>query len=206
VPYFTSTACVFATSLNQITAIYPSNTAAIMQYNDVASSDSATAVTYAPSVTSIVIYTTFTGAVTNCFVGQDRHSCNMLVNICALQKYAQGSAPCVALGALMSGILIYDHGFVGNYPYTGPIGWKDTLPFVYESSNILTTTAILIQQSVTLANTVTVDNSATGVLSFRLYMYTYNGTYLGWQPLGSQLQLCGGDLKLLNNYLRFGTK
>lgn len=193
-------------SLSEITAQYSPNVAAAMQYNDVRSRDSDSAVTLNnPTISSIYIYNYFGHAATNCFVLKDRHACQTLGNMCVLQKYHQGSTACQAFHKVQSTIDTWEHGFVGVNLVAPQDGWKTTMPFLYTSSGVLEASSQLIAQEVTLTDTSTPDNSKTGTLQFRLFEYTFNGSFVGWSTLGSQLQLCGGDPKLLLHYLRFGT-
>jgi hypothetical protein len=199
--YGASEVCVLASSLSEVTASYSPTTAALMQYNDVRSSDTSNSYQLKdPVLSSNIILRYFAASVTNCFIGKDRPACQALANMCVLQKYHQGTSACLAFGTVSTQITTFQHEF------TGDKAWRSTLPFLYRATTILATSASLIQQEVALSNVVTADNSKTGTLKFRLYKYAFNGTFLGWEPLGDQLQLCGGDTKLLSSYLRFGTK
>ena len=193
-------------SLSEITAQYSPNVAAAMQYNDVRSRDSDSAVSLTnPTISSIYIYNYFGHAATNCFVLKDRRACQTLANMCVLQKYHQGSTACQAFHAVQSTVTTWEHGFVGVNLVAPQDGWKTAMPYLYASGGVVSASSRLIAQDVTLTDTSTSDNSKTGTLQFRLFEYAFNGSFVGWSTLGSQLQLCGGDAKLLSHYLRFGT-
>jgi meckelin len=203
VTYGESATCVWSASLTSIAASYSSVNAQVMQYNDVRSTDGGTSYTKSPSLNSIMINTYFLAAITNCWVQQERHACQMLANMCVLQKYHQSSTACLAFRTRQTVITTYEHGFTSLVG--GQDGWRTSTPFLYQSTNTITASAQLLAQTVTLTDTQTDDNSKTGTLKFKLFSYSFNGTFLGSQALGSQLQLCGGDAKLLTHFLRFGT-
>ncbi len=203
-PYGQSSTCVWSASLSSLTYTYAPNNAQVMQYNDVRSVDGGNS--YArtnPVINSIYLYTYFSVAVTACFADQERTACQMLANMCVLQKYHQSSTACQAFTGRTQLVNTFEHGF--SPLLNGPDGWRTSLPFLYQSVNTLFATSQLLFQSVTLTDTSTVDNSQTGRLKFHLMSYTFNGTFLGSSLLSSQLQLCGGDTKLLSHFLRFGT-
>ena len=71
---------------------------------------------------------------------------------------------------------------------------KEALPFLtYDNSDTL--------RSIALQQLYSLDSS----LSMVLAVYTFNGTFLGLEPLNDQLQLCGGDPQDTNKFLRVGT-
>jgi len=203
VTYGESSTCVWTTSLNSISASYSPVNAQVMQYNDVRSVDGASSYSKSPGINSILLNTYFLAAITKCWVQQERHACQLLANMCVLQKYHQSSTACLAFRTRQTVITTYEHGFTSLIG--GQDGWRTSMPFLYQSTGTITSSAQLLQQKVTLTNKRTDDNSLTGTLSFKLFSWSFNGTFLGSESLGSQLQLCSGDAKLLSNFLRFGT-
>eukprot|EP00741_Cyanophora_paradoxa_P020949 tig00021319_g20224.t1 len=119
--------------------------------------------------------------------------CQQLANQCAFLNYesTQGKA-CAALTAL--GVNLSP----GKFP-----GQRLGLPWIaYEtvdSASILRATDIKLRVSFAA------DKQYASSLSFVLAQYHPNGTFLGFVPLGDQLQLCGSPLgRSTTDFLRFG--
>ena len=202
VAYGESSTCVWTASLTTVAQNWPPALAAQMRYLDVAATDDARSGPISPPVVSYAIQNYFAWASTDCFSLHERRACQALANMCVLQKYHPFSpGPCLLFLAIHAAIIGDSNGFGG---YTGN-GWKVGLPFITISTGVLYATNQFVQQEVTLSNTYTADNSRTGTMHYSLYSYTFNGTFIGSETLGTQLQLCAGDTSVLHNYLRFGT-
>lgn len=208
VPLGSSETCILSASLDSITRQFSTAAAAGMQFLDTQVQDSSGAFT--ATATSYEILNAFASAATRC-LSKERAPCQSILNMCTLHKFNQASIPCKVLNQQLVISTDFNYGFVGTSSGLagtagGADGWKKPFPFVYQPANILDNGVQYIAQRVSLNDVYTADGSTSGKLKFRLYAYTFNGTFVGWEYLSDQLQLCGGDAKLLSNYLRFGTK
>ena len=82
----------------------------------------------------------------------------------------------------------------------GFAGWFGTIGFLeFEQSPTPDTT---------LASIMAFDaiDGYVNTLDFRLVRYALNGTYLGYQNLTTQLQLCGGHYDTMTRWMQFGVQ
>lgn len=84
------------------------------------------------------------------------------------------------------------------------VGWRENLPWIYYSES----GSEVIEKSSRVQGKARFQSSSSdilGVLRFVLGMYNLEGDFLGFQDLGSQLQLCPADYQYTIDYRRFGT-
>ncbi|GAQ91983.1 Meckelin-like protein [Klebsormidium nitens] len=133
-----------------------------------------------------------------CAASGDRAACNALANLCVLELYDRSSAACELYNALVT-----SKQNSGQYHTTD--GWSDTLPWLYYSGDAeswLRRTDL--QSSVSFQHQAPGSSSAADV-TLVLSMFTLNGTWLGFQNLTRQFQLCNGNEDDVNQWQRIGT-
>ena len=129
------------------------------------------------TVLSSTISHYFIKAATHCqyFGGsKDIQSCNILANLCALQLYDDQSTVCSTYLSIIAsrGAVYIDN--VAN--------WVTGMPWLYYSGSSTACFDSGVDRTVTLRN----DN-----LEYVLGTFTMNGTFLGYQPLGTLFTYCG---------------
>lgn len=80
-------------------------------------------------------------------------------------------------------------------------GWKQGIPFLYYEGSA---SSVLEAEDLNITVAYRDSQSRTGRLSFFLSVYTLNGTWLGYEELTTQLQLCGGNKLQMSRHLNIG--
>ena len=117
-------------------------------------------------------------------------ACQTLGNLCALAMYEADAAAC----QLFQQVALEQSSFVNQEDQ-----WKMRMPWLYYSSGPLPYSIDNVDLRVALGI------EGTYTLTYWLASYSLNGTYLGLEKLGTQLQLCAGVASDPNAYLSFGT-
>lgn len=117
-------------------------------------------------------------------------ACQTLGNLCALAMYEADAAAC----QLFQQVALEQSSFVNQEDQ-----WKMRMPWLYYSSGPLPYSIDNVDLRVALGI------EGTYALTYWLASYSLNGTYLGLEKLGTQLQLCAGVASDPNAYLSFGT-
>ena len=118
----------------------------------------------------------FTKAATHCsFYGgpQDLPYCQMLANLCVLQLYNDQTAACSTYLTVASGR--------GASFVSGVSNWVSGMPWIFFSGGSSACFSDIVDDSVSLRNY---------QLKYVLGTYTMNGTFLGYQPLGTLFSYC----------------
>eukprot|EP00656_Telonema_subtile_P001542 TRINITY_DN1067_c0_g2_i4.p1 TRINITY_DN1067_c0_g2~~TRINITY_DN1067_c0_g2_i4.p1 ORF type:complete len:632 (+),score=90.68 TRINITY_DN1067_c0_g2_i4:47-1897(+) len=179
--------CLHSETYASILLSYPVSTAYTVTYPDVVSA----AGTTTSSVTSAVFEQWFYEAGVKCQRGLAPEWCQMLANMCVLQMYLKTASSCALFISLTSTTEV--HGFTG---------WTTGVGFLYYAvtTHLADTTSITTQYSYQK-----VGVPYTDTISMRFARFAFNGTFLGWQNLTTQLALCGGDFDAQMKWTSFGT-
>lgn len=128
----------------------------------------------------------------------DRQYCNQLLHLCALRLYDQGAEMCrffqteVATNSIPSFSSFYD------------ANWKQGLPWLSYSgsTNALLSNPAKLSFKVTLgADTA----SAVHTLPFFVARWAFDGSYLGFEALTTQLSLCPSSRDVVAETVQFGS-
>eukprot|EP01137_Pigoraptor_chileana_P006845 Opistho-2@51671 len=125
-------------------------------------------------------------------------ACQVLGNLCVLQTYNLQTDACSLYTTRAASVRSFVNGYAD---------WPKDLPWLYyrsdEAQFVLAEkdfeTVFEFGRSETSA-----DSIKTSYLNFILAAYALNGTFLGYQQLGSQLQLCEASSTVSRAYLEFG--
>jgi meckelin len=171
-----------------------------ISYWDLRSDDSGEA--SAASYTSYPFVYYYRYSAVQCLLQQNRTACQILANLCVLQKYYSNSAACQEFNNIATPLAPSSRGFgQSGIAY----GWHDSLPLLYFTDSSVLSAADLKSVYVLSDPDPGQSRETTGRLLFQLAKYTLNGTFLGFTQLSTELQLCSGDPEIMVNYLRFGT-
>lgn len=130
-----------------------------------------------------------------CQLYQDIEACNHLANLCVAQDYETSQGSCAKFKQLHDAILSSTSS--SNYVHSIS-NWVPSFPFLWFSMN--ENNDILGFNSENLHFDVDVPN----FMTFKLFKYSLNGTYLGNETLTSQLStLCDVEPNLASQALRF---
>lgn len=141
------------------------------------------------SLTSAVISKWFYEAAVKCKRHEGTEWCQMLANMCVLNMYSRSSPACALFITLTSASAHNDF-----------TGWNSFVGFLYFASTTqLTDTSITTEFSFHRTNA-----PYTGTINMTLAKYAFNGTFLGWETLTTQLALCGGNYDSLMKWTSFG--
>ncbi|CAI2379959.1 unnamed protein product [Moneuplotes crassus] len=137
-------------------------------------------------------------ALYRCLKYFDRKQCNILANLCVYSMYRENYGACLA----HRNMLEYTNLTTRDDFYDSD--WKSQTPWLYYSETA--------PQIIEKANRVqgkarfqTSSETRLGLLRFVLGTYNLEGDFLGFQDLGTQLQLCPADYQDSIDYRRFGT-
>jgi len=111
--------------------------------------------------------------------------------------YKENYSACLAFKNMGTTIAIQQNDFYDA-------GWRQDLPWIYYNQ----TGTEVIEKASRVQGKARFQTSATdklGILRFVLGMYSLEGDFLGFQDLGSQLQLCPADYEDTIDFRRFGT-
>lgn len=175
-------ACILSTEANAITPQYPVSQAITVNYYDVEfrAGGALGAVT---GVDSLWFNHLYLRSAVNCWNyrgPEDLPHCQTLGNLCALQLYNPDATVCRLFSRIATARPGSLHGFGG---------WSPSLPFLmYRDDGLGVTEDRGVQMRVAFNNNS--DSSDYEQLRFVLSKYTLNGTWLGFEPLGWQLQYC----------------
>jgi meckelin len=149
------------------------------------------------SIVSATLQDIYLHAAVNCDSFRYRESCHALSNICAMQKFLTTAVACSKFGVIADSIGTITHGFAA---------WKTAMPLLsYVDSATLSSTLLTTKVSLSEVASESTDRATVSSLKFYLMKFAFNGTYLGYEKLAGQLQLCGGDPDDVQRFLRFGT-
>ena len=167
-------------------------------YRDVRSSD--TGSVRELEVASSLFVANYELALVNCQMFHDKQACQMLANICVLEKYNTAREPCRKFNTLEASA-----GFT-TLSRTDYGDWKDDLPWmnVEEPNTFLSNSRLKTEYSLGFREQ-TEEHSTVSNMRYLLAKYAFNGTFLGLEELTDQLQLCSGDPAKTDDFLRFGT-
>jgi meckelin len=127
----------------------------------------------------------------------NRTACQVLGNLCVLQKYAVESAACG----------FYDELALVGQPTQGFTDWKQPLPWLrYNDDKVLRSGALQTAYTLFVAEEPDPLRATSALVQFKLAVYTPGGHFLGMEDLSSQLELCIGDPAKANHWQRFGSK
>ncbi|GAB5353570.1 hypothetical protein AAMO2058_000047000 [Amorphochlora amoebiformis] len=178
--------CVLSTLASPILSSYPLSTSSSITYSNVVAKRGGSS--SSKTVTSHTFEQMFLAAASGCIDNRNRTSCSALANMCAVVGYDTSHPTCAIIKSRVSGAssstLNTTHGFSE---------WIESMPLVYYTPDFSSSEALNF--------TVNIGTK----LRFLLASFSFNGTYLGYDELDGQLQLCGRDPGELTNWLEAGT-
>lgn len=180
--------CLNTATYNDIQTTYPASSAYTVKYNDVESAAGGSTT----SVTSAVLSQWFYEAAVKCKRQAGVEWCQMLANMCVLQMYETSASACALFISLTTALTT--HGFQG---------WGSTYGYLYLATTTLLTDASSSAISTSFSYSRT-TSPYTDTITMRLASYAFNGTFLGWSDLTTQLALCGGEYDNLMKWTSFG--
>lgn len=176
--------CVPATAAAAATAAYPEASAITIAFSSVQTTVDGPATNSLSGRTSTTIQHYYLAAATACATlqaGGNVAPCQTLANLCVMHMYAPSSTPCALYTRLYTARRAAVHGFQG---------WPSTLPMLNYGSD----SAAAVTADTALARQMSFDSAkepgTSDTLQFYLAKYALNGTFLGLELLGSQLQYC----------------
>eukprot|EP00658_Telonema_sp_P-2_P026901 TRINITY_DN2089_c0_g1_i7.p1 TRINITY_DN2089_c0_g1~~TRINITY_DN2089_c0_g1_i7.p1 ORF type:complete len:928 (-),score=164.55 TRINITY_DN2089_c0_g1_i7:556-3339(-) len=178
--------CLHTATTTDMQTNYPASTAYTVTYPNVVSA----AGTTTSSVTSAVLERWFYEAAVKCTREAGVQWCQMLANMCVLQMYLESSAACAAWISLTAALTT--NGFTG---------WGTGIGFLYFANTGFLDDIDGITTSYSFERT---DVPYTDTLDMRLASYAFNGTFLGWHNLTTQLNLCGGEYDRVTKWTGYG--
>jgi hypothetical protein len=135
----------------------------------------------------------FLEAAVRCKDSRRWQSCQALANLCALALHDKGHPACKTLATYASAVASDKqsvHGFEG---------WSEGFPWL----NYKTTTRDAIFS--TDINRQVALSGPLSAINLTLSVYALNGTFLGFEDVSTQLQMCEGDSRVLQRWKRFGS-
>ncbi|TPX32052.1 hypothetical protein SmJEL517_g04744 [Synchytrium microbalum] len=140
------------------------------------------------TITNTLLTSMYLRAASKCQYEWDVASCELLGNLCILNLYDESTAPCATYERVAA-----------QRPGTGStVDVPQYMPWLYYGllgSHVDPATTLSARLNLSLS--VRYSDTTTTSIPFYLAMYTLNGTFLGMQPLTTQLQFCEGSS--LNN-------
>eukprot|EP00472_Partenskyella_glossopodia_P009601 CAMPEP_0197521460 /NCGR_PEP_ID=MMETSP1318-20131121/6740_1 /TAXON_ID=552666 /ORGANISM="Partenskyella glossopodia, Strain RCC365" /LENGTH=1070 /DNA_ID=CAMNT_0043073465 /DNA_START=10 /DNA_END=3219 /DNA_ORIENTATION=+ len=173
--------CVLSTLASPILSSYPISTASSITYTNVISKLYGSS--SSQSVTSYTFEQMFLAAASECTNDRNRTACNGLGNMCAITGYDSSHPACAKAYSVVSTAsqnnLNSTHGFSA---------WVTSMPLLSYSPNLNNPDAL------------TYSVKPGEQIRFLLASFSFNGTYLGYEDLNGQLQLCGRNPTALQNW------
>ena len=171
---------------------YPIDTASSLtfaQVFEISRSDSPSTET----VRSKFFYEQFYWAAAHCQQFLNVTACQLLANLCTLTLYDDTSSACKMYSQVYSSLTGDKvHGFTG---------WKNGLPFIKYTG---TASEVLLNTDITEMVGLKGRTDRVTRLRFILSKFAMNGTWLGFEDLTTQLQLCPVGNYAGSNFLEFG--
>lgn len=124
--------------------------------------------------------------------------CQLLANLCVLHMYREAAAPCAAIINLASSENNAQNDFYDS-------GWKQNLPWLYYANSgsqvILQTNRIKAKLTLEPDEA---DSTRYAYIPFKLAKYAFDGEFLGWEDLSTQIWLCPMTQAHAKRYRRVG--
>eukprot|EP01135_Chromosphaera_perkinsii_P003399 Nk52_evm23s242 gene=Nk52_evmTU23s242 len=114
-----------------------------------------------------------------CETYQNDTACEVLSNICVLNLYDGSSTACTDYNRLLGSTSVSNNGIAS---------WPSTLPWLYYSSTGSET--LLEDTQITKVARFAKNDPVAAKLTFLLAAYALNGTFLGFEDMSAQVQLC----------------
>mmetsp|Transcript_41209 Transcript_41209/g.66976 ORF Transcript_41209/g.66976 Transcript_41209/m.66976 type:complete len:1079 (+) Transcript_41209:88-3324(+) len=178
--------CVLSSDASTILGSYPLATASEIQYSNVIAQfgDSPSSL----SVSSYVFEQMFLAAASECTNDRNRTACNALANMCAAAGFVKGHPTCAIPQNVVTTASTNKLNATHNFEE-----WVDSAPLLFYTADTKNADALNF--------TVEVESQ----LRFLLAIYSFNGTYKGFEELDGHLQLCGRNPNELQNWQLIGT-
>ncbi len=147
-------------------------------------------------ISSDTIAYLFYKAAIECNDTGDRTQCNQLLHLCVLHLYDPAMEPCSFFHNVIASANAFDSAFYDT-------NWKVGYPWMDYSASTATLLSLpdKVQFKVSLGSTTTAINS----LPLYLAKWSFDGTYLGFEPLTDQLTLCPAARTVVDEVRRFGS-
>lgn len=135
-------------------------------------------------------------ALYECLQYQTKDQCQILANLCVYKMYDETAASCKALKNLQS-TLASTNEFYDQ--------WKEAVPWLYytNSGADVAQNSGRVQATMSLSRDTPTDDKM-NYLKFKVASYHLNGTFIRFEDLTTQLQLCSNSLDDGNEWRRFG--
>eukprot|EP00792_Barthelona_sp_PAP020_P004654 TRINITY_DN2261_c0_g1_i1.p1 TRINITY_DN2261_c0_g1~~TRINITY_DN2261_c0_g1_i1.p1 ORF type:complete len:1090 (-),score=238.02 TRINITY_DN2261_c0_g1_i1:73-3312(-) len=184
--------CLSTTSMSSIASKHPSfSTVDFRNVYDIQKSAERTL-----PLSSFLLTKVFSMSSVQCS-GGDAEACQLLGNLCALHYFSLDSAPCKEYMTLYSTYATITNGFSD---------WPSLLPYLYHTNVAGTIYSTDITSSFLFQLPEDSSSDLLDKLRIILAKYALNGTFLGYERLSTQFQLCGeGSLQEKTAWLNFGT-
>lgn len=188
-----STFCVNTAQWTTLQTTYSVETD--MSYGDVETTSSSLGTSNVDN--SDTLATLLPQALFECRNYKTQDQCQILANLCTYQMFDQGKAACKVLQDLQK------EGAVTNTFYDQ---WKGGIPWLFytASSADVYRNSDRLKATVSLSSASDPGDGKINYLNFKMAAYHLNGTFLGFEPLGAQLQLCDSSRDEAREYRRFG--
>ena len=185
-------ACFETADVNLVTTLYPLSSATEVNYKSIVGENGESLV---GSVQSAVFTQFFLSAAVECQVNADATGCQVLGNLCVLTLYDEESAACE----------LYRDIADSRPSFSNAIrDWPEGMPWLYfDSGTAVENELVELQLSFDEASEES-NGSIFATLRFVLGKYAMDGTWLGFEDLTDQLQLCPNDPERAVSYLQFG--
>ena len=132
----------------------------------------------------------FLEAATRCQSARRWQSCQALANLCTLTLHDKTHPACKTLSTYISTVVTNE---IHGHP-----GWRLGFPWItYEkaSRDVLYETGINRQVAL---------SGPDSLINLTMSVYALNGSFLGFESVTTQLQMCAGDGRTLQRWARFG--
>ena len=184
--------CLLNSYATAIVSSFSSDSAKLITFDLIRNSDVESQ--YSSTVDSYTFDYYYLSAAVNCRYYKERDACHTLTNLCAATIFNPNAIVCTLLKQIQTETTTTVHSVDS---------WKTGLPLIeYFDDTELTSTNLKSSLVFELSSTNT-DRSTIDQVLFKLAKYAYNGTFIGFEDLTNQLQLC--DNSNMDRWTNIGT-